>query len=256
MKNEQFISEKKVNIDEELTKRFFENRINKNLPHRYNYVNYQDSNPELALKRDNYEKKKIMEHLTIFESDKILDIGCGVGRWADEIAPRLGEGGLYVGIDYCEDFIKIANEHFKGDIHVNFLSGDFQNVYKIINKEFDGIKFDLIIINGVMMYINDDDLPECLSSARKLLNADGHIYIKESVGLDKRLTLSDFYSKELNDSYNAIYRSIEEYEKLFDKIFYNHKLTVTDYTFESDMANRKETASYFWIFQNDNMETK
>ena len=41
---------------------FFDHRTDKVLPHRYNYVTYQDSNPVLALERDAFEKNKISKY--------------------------------------------------------------------------------------------------------------------------------------------------------------------------------------------------
>lgn len=98
-------------IDTDVTRTFFDNRIKKKLPHRYNYVIYQDANPELALERDMYEKSKIGPLLKIQRYSKVLDIGCGVGRWGDEIAPQLIEG-KYVGIDFSKQLIQIAQDNF------------------------------------------------------------------------------------------------------------------------------------------------
>lgn len=54
---EKRIKGKIVDIKDQSTKDFFNNRKNKNLPHRYNYVNYQDDEPEKVLERDRIEKK-------------------------------------------------------------------------------------------------------------------------------------------------------------------------------------------------------
>ena len=61
---EQRVKSKKVDLDEDQVKRFFEGRgshINEDAP--ITSVLYQDNNPELALSRDKAEKDKILPKL-------------------------------------------------------------------------------------------------------------------------------------------------------------------------------------------------
>ena len=102
------VSDKIININDQAVKTFFEERAKKALPHKYNYVIYQDDHPELAIQRDEYEKKFILEKIYINDGIKILDIGCGVGRWADAFVNY--NIGKYVGTDICSEFLQIAQE--------------------------------------------------------------------------------------------------------------------------------------------------
>ena len=43
------------------------------------------------------------EMLDIQSENSVLDIGCGVGRWGDEIVKIL-KTGKYIGIDYSKEF--------------------------------------------------------------------------------------------------------------------------------------------------------
>ena len=210
-----------IDIDVEKTHDFFDNRINKDLFHRYNLVNFQDDHPEVALKRDEAEKVKIMPLLEVSGSDRIIDIGCGVGRWGDSLVPKL-ESGEYIGIDYSENLIKVASES-KPVNEPNYIRryfvGSFQDVLKTLEYNKVDTGFDIVIINGVLMYINDSDIDICLNNVLKLKNQNSRIYIKESVGVSDRFTLKDIYSDELTSQYNAIYRGISEYQALFDDMF-------------------------------------
>lgn len=236
-------------IDEEATKYFFESRTQKDLPHRYNYVIYQDSNPDLALKRDMYEKKKIGPYLNIKEESMVLDIGCGVGRWGDEIVPQLSVG-KYVGIDFSEDFLYIAKEHFNQSGKCAFYKGSFQEVESIL-KDNGYTTFDTVLINGVLMYINDNSIKACLKAVDNLTHKGSIIYIKESVGYNTRFTLNNFYSEELNSRYSAIYRSINEYNHLFEDIYLqnSYKIIKSEATWTHEQENRKETLSWYWIIE-------
>ena len=247
------IVDQKVDIDTETVHAFFDNRVNKQLFHRYNLVNYQDNNPELALMRDRAEKKKILPYLSVKPESRILDIGCGVGRWGDELVLTLGDSGKYVGVDYSRNLVEIAkrsaDEDNTNDRRQYFL-GSFQQIVKVLEENNVPYPFDIIIVNGVMVYINDADIKACLENITSLVKENSIIYLKESVGVKCRYTLKDVYSEELTSNYNAIYRSVSEYRDLFDEYFKGYSLISEGETFsEGGLNNRKETTSYYWIFK-------
>lgn len=105
-----------------------------------------------------------MMYSCVLKGDYLLDIGCGVGRWGDTLVPKL-KTGKYVGIDYTQDFIKIAKENFSTE-NTKFICGSFQNLKEILERENELWKYDKILINGVLMYINDEDIDSCLSGIR------------------------------------------------------------------------------------------
>lgn len=124
MNNEQRIKTNKIAIDEDDVKLFFNNRVNKNLPYLINYTNYQDKHPELALERDKYEKDRIMPFLNLQPESRILDIGCGVGRWGNHMLKILSNQGMYVGADYSGNILNLAKiilEKIKTSIFVRVL---------------------------------------------------------------------------------------------------------------------------------------
>lgn len=243
-----------IDVDDEQVHNFFDNRVKKKLYHRYNLVNYQDNNPTLALERDKQEKGKITPLLNISGNMRILDIGCGVGRWGDELVPYL-VNGIYVGVDYSEHLIQVAQKAAEDNGSAEkrkYCVGSFQNLEKILSDQNVKSPFDLIIINGVLMYINDCDLEQCLGILPELLSETGRIYTKESVGIYDRLTLKDIYSEELSSQYSAIYRSKKEYDNIFGKHFSNMIIISEGDTFDNNnLHNRKETTSYYWIFENN-----
>lgn len=241
------INSEVIDIDVQSTKAFFDNRKKKELPHRYNYVNYQDDKPEVALERDRIEKGKIERFIHFKESDYILDIGCGVGRWGDAIIPQLNSG-KYVGVDYTQDFIDIAKNHFQNQ-KSKFICAPFQTLKTSLEKEKILREYDVILINGVLMYINDEDIDCCLGGIDSLLKKEGFIYIKESVGIKKRLTLVDFYSTELEANYNVIYRSIYEYTKFLSKYFLSMGYAIISCgpTWKDEINFDDETSNYYWI---------
>lgn len=100
------------------------------------------------------------------------------------------------------------------------------------------------------MYLNDDDLNRTLEDIAKLAAPQCQLYLKESMGFEKRLTLKDIHSDALKQEYSAIYRSIEEYRRLFDKYFGSTFTTAKDEPlFDEGMLNRKETLDYYFILK-------
>lgn len=247
------VTGKRVAIDAAATKTFFEGRTKKALPHRYNYVIYQDANPELAIERDRYEKTLIQKYLRLDENSRVLDIGCGVGRWADEAVKHFPdeEAGDYVGVDFSAKLLEVAREQFAGNKKCQFLCGSFQNLQTVLEENHCVKSYDRILINGVLMYINDNEVGACLDSVDAYLMHGGIIYIKEPVGVNERFTLNQFYSEELTSEYSAIYRSLSEYTDLFTEVFFKkgYTLVACSPTWPEDLENRKETMNYYWILR-------
>ena len=251
MNNEQRIKTNKISIDEDDVKSFFDKRVKKNLPYLINYTNYQDRHPELALERDKYEKDRIMPFLNLQPESRVLDIGCGVGRWGNHMVKILSNQGIYVGADYSGNILNLAKNHFRENKNFYFCESSFQDILLNLPENIKQNNFDVILINGVMMYINDTDLAQCMSNLKELVAVSGRICIKESVGLQDRLTLNKIYSEELESQYSAIYRGVEEYNILFRDAFSDDKYNIIykDVMWQGDLANRKETTAYFWIIE-------
>src|SRR5271170_1130786 len=69
-------------------------------------VLYQDKNPDLALARDQLELKQALPLLPLGSTIRVLDIGCGVGRWAHHLGEKVG---LYHGVDFSSELIAVAD---------------------------------------------------------------------------------------------------------------------------------------------------
>lgn len=243
------ITGKSVDIDYKNTLDFFNNRgVDKKLEHKYNYVLFQDDNPELAVLRDQQEKEKISGLLSWEKGQTVLDIGCGVGRWGESV---LQKELNYVGVDYSENLLEIAKDNLKEYNNKTLLHASFQEFPEALKNQNIDQTFDKIFINGVMMYLNDTDLQKGLKDVFQACKEDCELYLKESMGVEKRLTLSDFYSDSLSQNYTAIYRSISEYEALIQSNFVENGFQIISKgpLFEEKLQNRKETMDYYFILK-------
>ncbi|MBU1621984.1 MAG: class I SAM-dependent methyltransferase [Nanoarchaeota archaeon] len=77
-----------------------------------------------------------------FSGKKILDIGCHLGLFSNLLASLKHDSADVYGLDFTEDFIKIAKKTNPG---INYVQG---NVYELpFEKEF----FDLVLCNLSLM---------------------------------------------------------------------------------------------------------
>lgn len=94
---------------------------------------------------------------------------------------------------------------------------------------------------------NEEDIVETFQALNNLLSDNAQLYIRESISyMDVRLTLKDFYSDNLEDDYNVIYRTKDELMEHFS-ILDNMKVVKSENLFE-DLKSYSETGyRYFYL---------
>lgn len=187
------------------------------------------------------ERKKIFQENIDVTGKKVLEIGCGIGRWAKTLHNM---ADTYLGIDYTENVIKIAKNTNKYDnCFFQIMSATDIKIEDLLVKP----PFDVIIITGVLLYINDENLIKIMESINKVTSNNKKIFIAEPIScLETRLTLKDFYSEELESDYNAIYRTENEYLEIFKKI--NHTSILVEDLYQ-DINQHVETKYKFFIIE-------
>ena len=76
-----------------------------------------------------HHSEKIFPTLEITEGGKAVDVGCGFGDTAIQIARRVGPEGSVLGMDCCNAFLEFGRADAKaaGVTNVTFAEGDVQN---------------------------------------------------------------------------------------------------------------------------------
>ena len=235
----------KFEISIENVKAFYEKRA-----HRYGndltVVNLQ-KDQELMNKRNENEKELFLPLFNFSGDERVFEAGCGLGRFAELVKDDIY---LYLGIDFSDEIILLAKEHFKGDHRVNFqkMSASSIRLSDLIVKP----PFDVILAMGLMVYLNDEDVCNLLNKYMCLANGNCKILLKESISvMNERLTLNQVESEVLDDDYSAVYRTTEEYELIFrDTLLSNgFELIETHLVLKNDLVNRVETNQRFWFFK-------
>ena len=110
--------------------------------------------------------------------------------------------------------------------------------------------FELVFVNGVFMYLNDKDYRQALKDIHNVCAEHCELYIKESMGIVKRLTLNQIYSESLAQNYSAIYRSVKEYRQtLMEEFSHDFSLVAEERLYEEELINREETIDYYFVWK-------
>ncbi|MDD1507781.1 class I SAM-dependent methyltransferase [Pseudomonas sp. CNPSo 3701] len=239
-----------VPIDYEATQAFFEERGRRDYASALSATMYQDNDPELVRQRDQAEKAVLAPQLQLPAAARALDIGCGVGRWGWFLEQTVSGIG-YLGIDFSETLIEKARQEAlqRGDNALRFQTMSAIDIRP--DELLVQAPFDLVIISGLLIYLNDDDCIRVLRSACQLCAPGGKIYLREPVGVQERLTLDRFYSEELKYEYSAIYRTVAELEALLGQaqVLPALRIQVSASLFPADLEKRTETRQHYFILK-------
>ena len=228
----------KIEIDNNSTKEFWENRAN-NINNLQTVLLGSDKTGIEQNTRNEHEKLIVESVIRQIQNPRILDIGCGIGRWAENL---INQFDSYTGVDFSEGFINFASEKFANYSNIKFYNNSILN----LDKEILNSKFNFIICTGVLMYINDSNIFDILKAFRRV--TPEYVYIQESISLmDARLTLNKFESKDLQTNYNAIYRTKQEYEEYFKTNKFD--IIKTDLLLDNKSGAREETNAQYWILK-------
>lgn len=203
---------------------------------------YFDKEQHLVFGADSARKEEeaILPFINITEESKVLDLGCGNGRWCRLLINRCKE---YVGVDISQQFIKRACEKYKNDTKVKFFNMAAQDY---VSKE----KYDLILIIGLMTYLNDDEVIRLSENCRNMLNKNGQIILRNVTlkeGQSDRMVYDyrpNFIQRLFGKpGYQLIRRNVNEELKLFEgfELLHMQQIKGTGYTFYilKSVRNRK-----------------
>jgi SAM-dependent methyltransferase len=202
---------------------------------------YQDG--DLARRRDIFERELVLPLLKLNKSQRVLDIGCGYGRWAKAIHGLVND---YVGIDFSAELLRVAEG--LAIPRTRFVRMQAQDVCH--QSLGDEKKFDLFICSGILIYLNDEDVERIATSIGSMASSGARVYLREPMAVKQRLTLDRFPSAELMQEYSAIYRTVNQCKVLFGGrlIDAGFCLEMEAPLFPEGLCNRAETEQHiqFW----------
>lgn len=238
----------KPRIDRDAVIEFFEQRARKADQVGYKQaVIYQDKHPDLAEQRDAAEKHLILPMLRLTGKERVLDIGCGTGRWADVLGD---DAAWYRGADVSQGLVEIARARFPGraDMAFSVLAADQLSLERLGEVK----PFDRVCCFGIFIYLNDPEVDDALRGVVDVTAAGGMFLLREPVGLDRRLTIKEHFSDEMEQTYNAIYRTEDELMERAKAILYpaDFQLVGSGNVYaDAQLNNRAETRQRWFLFE-------
>lgn len=115
-----------------------------------------------------YMADMIAAALLVSEADRVLEIGCGVGRLGRELAPRCGR---WIGADISENMIAIARERTRHLSNVEFTA-----LTRTALDAFPDNSLDKVYSHAVFIHLDKVDLFLYLQEIARVLKPGGLLY--------------------------------------------------------------------------------
>jgi len=160
-----------------------------------------EPNDFAASYREYQELLSLEALLPIDTTESLIEFGCGGGRWLHALAPRVG---VAVGVDLSEKCVELCRQRFEAFGNVSVHHADIQ--------EFSPIReYDLMYYSGVLLYLSDEAIHDCLEKHLPHLSDRGLVLVRDSLALHRTHQISH------PQGYRAIYRSLESWREIFDR---------------------------------------
>lgn len=209
-------------------------------------VIYQDHHPDLAERRDQHERAMLTPLMRLDGSQRLLDVGCGTGRWTDTLGELVAH---YHGIDFAAGLVEHARADHGNPPHTLFSVADASDFS--LARLGETQPFDRALVSGVLIYLNDDALLSALECLDAATTPDALILLREPVAQEDRLTLVNHHSVDLDADYHAIYRTGAELLDAAAVAFGDtgRALVERGYVYDDPaLNNRSETRQEWFLF--------
>ena len=154
---------------------------------------------------------QIFKYELDFKGGNILDYGCGNGVHIDYLNSVFPSAEIY-GLDTSEQAIEVAKEN---NPEFSSYISTCSPVPKI-DETFKGVKFDLIICNQVLYYLNDENAKNIIEQFYDVLNPGGALYVSW-------MGVENFYFGKSTEEKEGGFRRVELSGRLNETTFINFK---------------------------------
>lgn len=128
----------------------------------------------------------LIAHAQLKPEEKVLDVGCGIGRNARVLANYLNQNGSYDGIDIVPRGIEWCTEHYSKFPNFRFQLADVHNRHYNPNGKYDASKyrfpyddetFNLVFLSSVFTHMLPGDMANYFCEIARILRKGGRSVI-------------------------------------------------------------------------------
>lgn len=218
---------------------FWENRAKRNIPVE-NIGNLEDD-PKLSKLKVKLEKKKVLEYLKLTPNMYVLDLGAGTCFWSIIFSKKVKK--VYA-VDYSKGMLELAMENVakKGIKNIKF-------VHCFAQDFVSDIKFNLVFISGLFLYLNDDEAKKAVSNISKYSKIGTELLLRDGTGVSNRYEFTNRYSTNLKAFYSATYRTRQQFINLFRNIGFSLVKDENMLWPDSELNKYSETRLRIYLFK-------
>lgn len=160
-----------------------------------------------------FELKHLQSVVKFNEHMDVLELGCGSGRWAISLAPKVNK---YVGVDFSRESLLFAEQEAR--------KNNITNVQFIESSVIDYTstdKFDIVYFSAVTQFLSDEDFIRVLHNIENSFMPNCIIIDRSTVNFMKRnIRYDDYFSiyrtpSELTAIYNSFGFKLEYQNKSY-----------------------------------------
>lgn len=118
------------------------------------------------------QRMATLDALQLRASEKVLDIGCGTGLLAYDMAQQVGEDGEILGLDLSEDMLQFAHKRCADMPQARFNQGD------CLSLPVAADHFDAVVCTQVLLYV--DQVNDALKEFHRVLKPGGRLVVLET----------------------------------------------------------------------------
>jgi ubiquinone/menaquinone biosynthesis C-methylase UbiE len=134
------------------------------------------------------QRQRTIEVIDPQPGERIVDVGCGPGLLAHELAPAVGDTGRIIGADSSAAMLELAKKRCAHLPNIEFVECDATDL------EVDEASADLVTCTQVLLYVTD--VEKALEEMFRILKPGGRVIIMET---DWRGTVLHSYYEDLTE---------------------------------------------------------
>jgi len=154
--------------------------------------------------RDEREKALFSEKAGWGGAEKVIEAGCGSGRWTRFLAQRCAR---LMAFDFAPELLAVNRRAAlsTGIGNISYIEAD------MLSLDIPDRDFDAAVCFGVSLYFRDSDLVRAYRNLRRHLRTGGTLFTKEPLATGERIEETDLWNESLGAHYSCIYRSPDEH---------------------------------------------